>query len=206
MPRQPERAQVSKTDAQPEAPPCRPNLQNPNGWQSTSSNRTARKDAPGRPTTPSIDRSEKMHVGIDVSKGHLDVHVHETGLKIRVSNDHEGIEKLIAQLSSLVLERVVLEATATTRMRHLFRSHFPSQAACRRQSRTSCSHRLHAQAPHHPQRNDPGQPTMGRRKSFTADTAAVRSVFAAIALRGGQAAARGLVTLRRERVACCSTA
>jgi len=52
-----------------------------------------------------------MHVGIDVSKGHLDVHVHETALKFRVSNDHEGIEKLLSQLSSLVLERIVLEAT-----------------------------------------------------------------------------------------------
>lgn len=52
-----------------------------------------------------------MHVGIDVSKSHLDVHVHETGLKIRVNNDHGGIESLIAQLSSLVLERVVMEAT-----------------------------------------------------------------------------------------------
>jgi transposase len=52
-----------------------------------------------------------MHVGIDVSKGHLDAHVHETGLRIRVSNDQDGIEKLIAQLSGLVLERIVLEAT-----------------------------------------------------------------------------------------------
>lgn len=111
MPRQPECAQVLKADEQPEAPRCRPNLQNPNSWQSTSSNRTARKDAPGRPSTPTIDRSQQMHVGIDVSKGHLDVHVHETGLKFRVSNEHEGIEKMISQLSGLVLERIVLEAT-----------------------------------------------------------------------------------------------
>lgn len=52
-----------------------------------------------------------MHVGIDVSKGHLDVHVHETGFKFRVSNDHQGIEKLISNLSGLTLERIVLEAT-----------------------------------------------------------------------------------------------
>jgi transposase len=111
MPQQPECAWVSKTDGQLEALRCRPNLQNPDGWQSTSSNRTARKDAPGRPITPTMDRNQPMHVGIDVSKGHLDVHVHETGLKFRVSNDHEGIEKLIAQVSSLMLERVVMEAT-----------------------------------------------------------------------------------------------
>jgi len=52
-----------------------------------------------------------MHVGIDVSKAHLDVHVHETGLKFRVTNDHGGIEKLISELSNLELERIVLEAT-----------------------------------------------------------------------------------------------
>jgi transposase len=52
-----------------------------------------------------------MHVGIDVSKGHLDVHVHETGLKFRVSNDQVGLEKLLEQLSSMQLERIVLEAT-----------------------------------------------------------------------------------------------
>jgi len=52
-----------------------------------------------------------MHVGIDVSKAHLDVHVHETGLAFRVSNDHAGIEKLISQISGLTLERIVLEAT-----------------------------------------------------------------------------------------------
>lgn len=52
-----------------------------------------------------------MHVGIDVSKAHLDVHVHETGLKFRVTNDHGGIEKLISELAGLELERIVLEAT-----------------------------------------------------------------------------------------------
>jgi transposase len=111
MPRQPECAQVLETDEQQEAPRSRPNLQNPNGWQSTSSNRRARKDVPGRPSLQTIDRSQRMHVGIDVSKAHLDVHVHETGLKFRVTNDHGGIEKLISELAGLELERIVLEAT-----------------------------------------------------------------------------------------------
>jgi transposase len=52
-----------------------------------------------------------MHLGIDVSKSHLDAHVHETGLAFRVSNDQAGIEELVSRLSSLELERIVLEAT-----------------------------------------------------------------------------------------------
>ncbi len=52
-----------------------------------------------------------MHVGIDVSKLHLDAHVHETGLAFRVSNDQVGIEQLISKISGLALERIVLEAT-----------------------------------------------------------------------------------------------
>src|SRR5690349_13849695 len=85
MPRQPDGVLVSKTVAKLGAPRRRPNLQNPNGWQSTSSNRTARTDASGRPdrTTNHQDK-ERMHVGIDVSKSHLDAHVHESGLAFRV--------------------------------------------------------------------------------------------------------------------------
>ena len=116
MPRQSDGGQVSKTVAKPRSPRRRPNLQNPNGWQSTSSNRTARTDASGRPTIkPNINQKHEherqMHVGIDVSKGHLDVHVHETGDAFRVSNDDSGFEDLLGRLGSLELERVVMEAT-----------------------------------------------------------------------------------------------
>lgn len=52
-----------------------------------------------------------MHVGIDVSKAHLDVHVHETGLAFRVSNDDTGIDELLTRVGELQPERVVLEAT-----------------------------------------------------------------------------------------------
>lgn len=52
-----------------------------------------------------------MHVGIDVSKKHLDAHVHETGLAFRVSNDDEGVENLLKQLAGLQPERIVMEAT-----------------------------------------------------------------------------------------------
>jgi len=111
MPRQLDGELVPETAAKLGASRRRPNLQNPNGWQSTSSNRPARKDAPGRPNQSAIEGSPPMHVGIDVSKGHLDVHVHETGLAFRVTNDHAGVEELVSRLSSLALERIVLEAT-----------------------------------------------------------------------------------------------
>jgi len=52
-----------------------------------------------------------MHIGIDVSKAHLDVHVHETGLGFRVSNDESGIDQLLERLAALKVRRVVLEAT-----------------------------------------------------------------------------------------------
>jgi transposase len=52
-----------------------------------------------------------MHVGIDVSKNHLDAHVHETGLAFRVSNDDAGFEELLERLAGLELESVVMEAT-----------------------------------------------------------------------------------------------
>jgi transposase len=116
MSRQSDGALVSKTVAKPGSPRRRPNLQNPNGWQSTSSNRTARTDASGRPTTkPNInekhEHERQMHVGIDVSKSHLDVHVHENGSAFRVSNDDSGIEDLLGRLGSFDLDRVVMEAT-----------------------------------------------------------------------------------------------
>lgn len=112
MPRQPDGARVAKTVAKPGAPRRRPNLQNPNGWQSTSSNRTARMDATGRPTEIATNKNGKrMHVGIDVSKNHLDAHVHESGLAFRVSNDDAGIDELLARLAEVKPARVVVEAT-----------------------------------------------------------------------------------------------
>jgi transposase len=114
-PRQPDGVLVSKTVAKPEVPRGRPILQNPNGWQSTSSNRTARTDASGRPTNETVNNNQKqepaMHVGIDVSKDHLDAHVHETGLAFRVRNDDAGIEELLEQLGGVQPERIVMEAT-----------------------------------------------------------------------------------------------
>jgi transposase len=112
MPRQPDGVSVSKTVAKPGAPRRRPNLQNPNSWQSTSSNRTARTDASGRPSEATNEqKGMAVHVGIDVSKHHLDAHVHESGLAFRVSNDDAGIEELLRRLSEVEPARIVMEAT-----------------------------------------------------------------------------------------------
>jgi transposase len=112
MPRQPDGVLVSKTVAKPGAPRRRPNLQNPNSWQSTSSNRTARTDASGRPSEAANEqKGMAVHVGIDVSKHHLDAHDHESGLAFRVSNDDAGIEELLRRLSEVEPARIVMEAT-----------------------------------------------------------------------------------------------
>lgn len=108
MSRQPDCDLVSKTVAKLGAPRRRPILQNPNSWQSKSSNRTARTDASGRPNE---QKGKPMHVGIDVSKGYLDAHVHESALAFRVSNDEAGIDELLSRLAELRPVRIVMEAT-----------------------------------------------------------------------------------------------
>lgn len=55
-------------------------------------------------------------VGIDVSKGWLDVHVLPSGEKVRVENDSGGIDRLKKRLAELAPERVALEATGGLEM------------------------------------------------------------------------------------------
>lgn len=50
-------------------------------------------------------------VGIDVSKGHFDLHARPSGLAARYANDAAGITQLVARVAQLTPERVVLEAT-----------------------------------------------------------------------------------------------
>lgn len=50
-------------------------------------------------------------VGIDVSKNHLDVCVRPSGETLRVANNQEGIESLVARLTALDITLVVMEAT-----------------------------------------------------------------------------------------------
>ena len=54
---------------------------------------------------------EKIWVGIDVSKEHLDVHVLPQGLTFQLSNTNAGIQTLVAQLQPLAPTLVVLEST-----------------------------------------------------------------------------------------------
>lgn len=53
----------------------------------------------------------QLYVGIDVSKGYLDVAVRPTGQQWRVSNTEEGLGQLVERLQGLSPALVVLEAT-----------------------------------------------------------------------------------------------
>lgn len=55
--------------------------------------------------------TSSVWVGIDVSQKQLDLYVHPLGKTLSVTNDPEGIEQLIAFLTPLQPERVVLEST-----------------------------------------------------------------------------------------------
>ena len=56
-------------------------------------------------------RTQPVYVGIDVSKGHLDVARHDDEDVWRVDNDEAGIDELVRRLTELGPELVVLEAT-----------------------------------------------------------------------------------------------
>ncbi len=53
------------------------------------------------------------YVGIDVSKGYLDVAARPTGEQWRVSNTEEGLDQLVERLQGLSPALVVLEATGS---------------------------------------------------------------------------------------------
>jgi len=54
---------------------------------------------------------ERIYVGIDVAKQHVDVHVRPTDESFRVSRDDAGLGELVARLRCLTPTLVVLEAT-----------------------------------------------------------------------------------------------
>jgi transposase len=54
---------------------------------------------------------EQVVIGIDVSKGKLDVAILPSGEQFTISNDQSGIARLVQRLKSLKPNRVVLEAT-----------------------------------------------------------------------------------------------
>src|SRR5512146_2556961 len=57
-----------------------------------------------------MDEKQSVGVGIDVAKKHLDVAI-GTEAPTRFANDEEGIAKLVAELRSRNVSRIVLEAT-----------------------------------------------------------------------------------------------
>ena len=60
---------------------------------------------------PERCRSTAAVVGIDVSKGWLDVFVHPDGERFRVDNDPAGIQRLRKRCLAVLPELVVMEAT-----------------------------------------------------------------------------------------------
>lgn len=54
---------------------------------------------------------EKNYIGVDVSKDTLDVAIYETGKKWRSTNNETGISELVAAISELTAELVVMEST-----------------------------------------------------------------------------------------------
>ena len=55
--------------------------------------------------------TSELHVGIDVCKRWLDVHVHEKGEHRRIGNDAEVVLELLKWMKEIQPERIVFEAT-----------------------------------------------------------------------------------------------
>lgn len=64
----------------------------------------------GKTTSPQLP-TDQVYVGIDVSKSHLDVHIHPSGVARRVANDKAGLQMLVRLLRSHAPQTIVLEAT-----------------------------------------------------------------------------------------------
>lgn len=56
-------------------------------------------------------KTQKMFVGIDVSKDKLDVYIHPAGVSFAVSRDSDGLEQLVGRLKEFALAIVAIEAT-----------------------------------------------------------------------------------------------
>lgn len=64
----------------------------------------------GKTTSPQLP-TDQVYVGIDVSKSHLDVHIHPSGVARRVANDKAGLQMLVRLFRSHAPQTIVLEAT-----------------------------------------------------------------------------------------------
>jgi transposase len=85
-----------------------------------------------------LNATEKVHVGIDVSKARLDVAVLPSGETFALSNDEDGIQTLVEKLLQAGPTLVVLEATGGLQrplVAALFASRIASAVVNPRQSR-----------------------------------------------------------------------
>lgn len=64
----------------------------------------------GKTISPQLP-TDQVYVGIDVSKSHLDVHLHPSGVARRVANDKAGLQVLARFLRPCAPQLIVLEAT-----------------------------------------------------------------------------------------------
>ena len=55
--------------------------------------------------------TDQITIGIDISKDHLDVHLHPQGRVKQFTNDHKGHAKLIAWITPSQPTRIIFEAT-----------------------------------------------------------------------------------------------
>ena len=62
-------------------------------------------------TNQSNSRNTQRNVGIDVGKESLDIYVYELSVHWQVSNDPEGVRRLINRLKRFSLTRILVEAT-----------------------------------------------------------------------------------------------
>ena len=53
----------------------------------------------------------QIYAGVDVSKDRLDVHIHPSGVTMRVANDAQGLRRLVRALAGMGRAHVVMEAT-----------------------------------------------------------------------------------------------
>ena len=58
-----------------------------------------------------MENITKTYVGVDISKNKFDVYLHPIGKAFSFANSKDGVEKLIAHLSTYTIEQIVCEST-----------------------------------------------------------------------------------------------
>ena len=69
------------------------------------------KHGTGKDEQSIITAADQVTIGIDISKHHLDVHVHPEGAIQQFANDQAGHARLIAWIAPKQPARIVFEAT-----------------------------------------------------------------------------------------------